>query len=245
MNSGTIYFMLREQLAKREVGKGEFRWRSEEISRMEGLSDAVFGFAITLLVVSLEVPKNFEELLDAMRGFFSFAITFVLLFQIWYYQYTYFRRYGLQDRTTILLNAALLFVVLFYVYPLKFLFSVLTSQLGLGAHALRFESSQTATLMLIYSAGFVAIFGIFFLLNLHAYRKRDELELSPAEAFDTRESMQSHLINVVVGVASAIFAALHMPSAAGFVYPLLGIFHTVHGITMGRARRRQFEMIEG
>lgn len=34
-----------------------FRWRGEGVSRIEGLRDTVFGFAITLLVVSLEVPK--------------------------------------------------------------------------------------------------------------------------------------------------------------------------------------------
>ena len=28
-----------------------------EVSRLEGFSDAVFGFALTLLVVSLEVPE--------------------------------------------------------------------------------------------------------------------------------------------------------------------------------------------
>lgn len=41
---------------------GDFRVRGKEVSRVEGLSDAVFGFAITLLVVSLEVPKTFALL---------------------------------------------------------------------------------------------------------------------------------------------------------------------------------------
>ena len=59
--------MLREQLLKKEIGSGAFRWRSHEITRIEGLSDAVFGFAITLLVVSLEVPKTFNELLARMQ----------------------------------------------------------------------------------------------------------------------------------------------------------------------------------
>ena len=104
--------MLREQLLKKEIGSGAFRWRSHEITRIEGLSDAVFGFAITLLVVSLEVPKTFSELLEAMRGFGAFAICFTLLFTVWYNQYKFFRRYGLRDTVTVVLNGALLFVVL-------------------------------------------------------------------------------------------------------------------------------------
>ena len=46
--------MIREKFVERSVGSSMgFRWRSHEISRIEGLSDAVFGFAVTLLVVSL------------------------------------------------------------------------------------------------------------------------------------------------------------------------------------------------
>ncbi|NIV14887.1 MAG: DUF1211 domain-containing protein [Aliifodinibius sp.] len=41
------------------VGDQEFRWRGGDVSRMEGFSDAVFAFALTLLVVSLQVPNSF------------------------------------------------------------------------------------------------------------------------------------------------------------------------------------------
>ena len=62
--------MIREKLIEKGVGDDlKFRWRSHEVSRTEGLSDAVFGFAITLLVVSLEVPKTYGELMQTMRGF--------------------------------------------------------------------------------------------------------------------------------------------------------------------------------
>jgi len=40
-----------------------FRWRGGEITRLEGFTDAVFAFAVTLLVVSLEVLHTFDELI--------------------------------------------------------------------------------------------------------------------------------------------------------------------------------------
>ena len=99
-----------------------------EVSRVEGFSDAVFAFAITLLVVSLEVPKTFHELMAVMRGFLSFAICFALLFQVWWRHFNFFRRYSLEDAATIALTGAVLFVVLFYVYPLKFVFKLVMDQ---------------------------------------------------------------------------------------------------------------------
>src|SRR5262245_4322528 len=118
--------MLREPLAARGVGIGNgFRLRGHEIQRIEGFSDAVLAFAMTLLVVSLEVPRTFSELLETMSGFVAFALAFALLLRIWFLQYQWFRRYGLEDGFVVTLNGALLFVVLFFVYPLKFLFGVL------------------------------------------------------------------------------------------------------------------------
>ncbi len=57
-----------------------------------------------------------------MIGAVPFACCFALLVWIWYEHNAFFRRYGLQDAYTILLNSVLLFVVLLYVYPLKFMF---------------------------------------------------------------------------------------------------------------------------
>ena len=88
--------------------------RRHDISRLEGFSDAVFAFVLTLLVVSLEVPRSYAKLIELVRGFPSFACCFALLVWIWHEHNMYFRRYGLQDGYTVFLNAVLLFVVMFW-----------------------------------------------------------------------------------------------------------------------------------
>ncbi|HEX6384557.1 MAG TPA: hypothetical protein VF177_07805 [Anaerolineae bacterium] len=61
--------MIRGLLSQKDtISPTGFQWRSREVSRLEGLSDAVMGFALTLLVVSLEVPQTFDDLLYTMRG---------------------------------------------------------------------------------------------------------------------------------------------------------------------------------
>lgn len=242
--------MIREKLIAKDVGRRDFRWRSHEISRIEGLSDAVFAFAVTLLVVSLEVPKTFTELSLAMRGFGAFAISFALLFFIWFNQYKYFRRYGLQDNFTIVLNAVLLFVVLFYVYPLKFLFSYLVNLFTGGHGEVRLlngnieamvEAGDMPRLMIIFGIGYVAIFVVFILLYWHAYRTRAQLELNELEVFDTRNSIQEAALNCSIGLLSILIAAFggnRYNNLAGPAYMLLAVIMTVNGALMGKRRRR-------
>jgi hypothetical protein len=233
---------LRPMLERRDHG---FRWRGREISRIEGLSDAVFAFAVTLLVVSLEAPKRFEELQRLMHGFVSFGICFVLLLMIWHAQYIYFRRYALDDKTSFLLNAALLFVVAFYVYPLKFLFTIFTNsitgyhELDAAGHAIvPMTGSDWRPLMEIYSAGFIALYVIFALLYRHAYRLRVELALSPMEVYETRGVVQENLLMIGIGVVALVLALLNLPAFSGMTYALIGPLQGWLGSVHGKGRRR-------
>src|ERR1700738_3350226 len=115
--------MIREPRATQSPDLAGFRLRGREVTRLESFSDAVFGFALTLVVVSLDVPKSFDDLVTTMRGFPAFALCFLFLALIWNGHYKYCRRYGLDDATSRFLTCVMLFLVLFYVYPLKFLFN--------------------------------------------------------------------------------------------------------------------------
>jgi hypothetical protein len=216
--------------------------RRHEIARVEAFSDAVFAFALTLLVVSLDVPKSYDELMKLMAGFVPFACSFALLIWIWYEHNLFFRRYGLQDAFVVAVNGALLFVVLFYVYPLKFLFNALFSSFipALRAEITAIAPEELARLFEIYGGGFVAIFLTFCLLYWHAYRRRDALGLTPLEVFDVKIALGSHLVSVSVGtlsVAVAMFAPNGHPELAGPTYFLMGPAHFGYHWAMARRRR--------
>lgn len=204
-----------------------FRHRGREVSRLEGFSDAVFGFALTLLVVSLEAPRTFAELSDALRGFVPFAICFALFLQIWLEHRAFFRRYALQDGWTVALNAVLLFLVLAYVYPLKFLFTLLGGAL-MGARPVTIAGepvithAQMHTLMYVYGGGFVAIATVFVLLHANALRQARALELTPLERHDTVTWVLSQGVLVAAGLLSMALVWTGRPAAGGFAYFVIG-----------------------
>ena len=233
---------LREARLKNEPQLIEgFRLRGGEVTRLESFSDAVFGFALTLLVVSLDVPKTFDDLFNTMRGFPAFAVCFVLLAMIWNSHYKFCRRYGLDDTTTRVITLIMLFLVLFYVYPLKFLFNFsLGNMLGEPATRLRVTFSQISALLTIYALGFVAVYGAFALLYLHAWRLRDEIQLSAVERFDTIHAIYRFLMVIGIGLLAAGLA--QFPGTAGWsglsyflLFPVLRAHRILH-----RKWRRRF-----
>ena len=211
-----------------------FRHRAREVSRIEAFSDIVFGFALTLIVVSLEVPKTFSQLIEAMRGFPAFALCFAILLWIWHAHYTFYRRYALHDEFTLFINSTLLFVVLFYVYPLKFIFSGMFEGRG-------YVPTDARLMFTIYGLGFASIFLLYALLYHHAFKKRDDLELNLVEQHDTITHVMMFGGNVAIGLASILIAQMapdRFIGFAGFIYFLIGVVSGTIGTMRGSQRRR-------
>jgi uncharacterized membrane protein len=213
--------------------------RHYEISRLEAFSDAAFAFALTLLVISLDVPRSYSDLITTMRGLPSFACCFALLVWIWYEHNLFFRRYGLQDGLTVLINGVLMFVVLFYVYPLKFMFDSLFSRFGAASGVVQMSLPQLARASAIYGFGFLVLFLMFALLYRHAYTKRELLGLTAQEAMDVKIFAGHHLVSAGVGLVSMAFALLApvtMSPLAPMMFGLMGPLHWLYAALAARRR---------
>ena len=217
--------------------------RRHEVSRLEAFSDAAFAFALTLLVVSLDVPKSYDGLMRTMRGFPSFACCFALLVWIWHEHNMFFRRYGLQDGWTVFVNGMLLFVTLFYVYPLKFMFDSMFAQMMPSAYPdlTRMTLVELSRASAIYGLGFFVLFGLFALLYRHAYKRRAELGLTPLEVFDVKMYAGHHIVSAIVGLV-AVTVAIGGPLALAPLSPtsfaLMGPLHWWFGTRVDKRRRK-------
>jgi uncharacterized membrane protein len=200
----------------------------DDTARLEGFSDAIFGFAATLLVVSLEVPRDFATLAASLRGFVAFGLSFAVLVGIWTVHRAFFKRYKIADLTIVSLNTALLFVVLFYVYPLKFIARSFVARF-IGAQYAGDMAPITLRdlqqMFAIYGAGWAAVFVFVGLMYFHVWRKRAALGLTDDDAQYARNYFGHYMVFAAVGVLSAITSLANVGVAfgvPGIMYGLMG-----------------------
>jgi uncharacterized membrane protein len=202
--------------------------RKNEITRVEAFSDGMIAFAATLLVVSMDAPRNFDELVTTLYGFIPFGISFIALFYIWVIHTILFRRYPLQDKASIFINGLLLFTVLFYVQPLRFLASSFVSLFSPRAGAAAVNSwEQLQDLFIVYGLGWILIFVLVAWLYQRAHATRDSLALTPVEAYDAITYSRHYLGFAAAGVLSILVALSGFGIGFGFpgmMYATIGLF---------------------
>ena len=215
--------MLRDHI-KAGPALQHFTLRGKGDSRLEALSDGVFALAIAMLLLSTSVPETFDELWRLFSDLVPFGICSVFIFWIWRSQVIFFQRYGLtEDQRVIRLSFALIMLILFYVYALKFLMNWLVSFFSGCFRSLFFDLPLRETvgylmgvvnfadmpkLMLIYGLGFMGVFALFALLYRYVLRHQDILQLSALERVETQHSAYQYLGMVVVGAVAVILAIL-------------------------------------
>lgn len=184
-------------------------------SRLQSISDGMFAFAATLLVVSLEVPESLADLEAMLSKLVSFAFSFFALILVWTTHYNYFRKINDIDYIIITLNFVLVFVLLLYVYPLKFL-----TNFSIGATE-KINIAEFSRLWIWYGAGFVVMF---FCLSL-MYRRQLNPKFNEVTKPDMLYASNHYLIISIVGIISILLAYLNVGirfGFPGFIYGLIG-----------------------
>ena len=211
---------MRETVAKHLDHDPEFEWRGQNVTRIENLSDIVFALALGMLLLTGTPPQTFSELITFLLGIIPVTAGFAILLLIWNQHFVFFRRYGLADNTVVFLNSALLLVVLFLAYPLRFIFDslfgfILASMTGdftsLLANEMDYRNSSIG--VGIFGGGYAVLFTIVSLLYSHALKKADMLGLDEDERILTKRSIWIQRSEVVVSMLVCV-CALFTPMGA-------------------------------
>jgi uncharacterized membrane protein len=182
--------------------------------RVAALSDGIFAFASTLMVVDIGTTIDIKQINTQLPLFISFGVAFFVMMMLWKVHYNFFQRTKYVDNWIIAANTLLLFTILFYLFPLKTLINSITQKIGM-------TQDNLAQLFILYGAGFVLVFIAYSFLYWRAYKK-DKYNSNPLML---KFYYNHFLIFVIVGFVSVLLSVFQIGMKfgfPGFVYAFLG-----------------------
>lgn len=188
-------------------------YRGASASRLDNLTDAVFGIAITLLIFNLIDANSFDDLLIFTKTLPAFIISISFILLIWNEHVRFSEIYTLGDTRVKILNTFFIALVIFYVYPLRFLTLMLTS-IFFDDITVGIRGEQVPSLMIYYGCVVVGLYVLLFLFYFRAFRLRESLELNSFEIFFTRSQMAKQIIMFAVPAVSIVLILILRPFSA-------------------------------
>ena len=199
---------MRNEILKNKNHDPRITYRGVNASRLDNLTDAVFGIAITLLIFNLTNPNSFADLLTFTKTLPAFMISISFIILIWNEHLDFSEVYTLNDTFLTVLNTVFIALVIFYVYPLRFVTLFLTNLFFNTDIEVNIQPYQVPYLMIYY--GFVA-FALYFILYLFYCRVnkiKKELNLTRFEEFYTSSQKMRLLIMFTVPIISIILTLI-------------------------------------
>ena len=195
------------------VGRGTMgnRW---DTGRTEAFSDGVFAFAITLLVLDIDVPESafshlWRGIADQWPSYLGYATSFLTVGGIWLVHHGIFRRVQYANRRVMTVNLLLLMAVAFLPFPTK-----------LVAEAIRNASAERAA-VIFYGASLLVISLLFSALWASVASDRSLLKPEVSEK-EVNAIARATTPNLGFYLAVIVLAFL-APKVAAFGYLLIAI----------------------
>lgn len=189
--------------------------RTLDKGRMEGFSDGVFGFAITLLVLDIAVhPPGgaLRQLVQAWPSYVAYLISFLTIGGAWLGHMAMTDRLAQVDALFLRLNLLLLLGVAFLPFPT-----------GLMADALH-KVADERVYVTVYGLTLLAIRLVAF--GLDVYARRQHL-YSPHGAGEELRTDRRKFLPIMVGYVIAIVIGLVFPRLAVALYFALALWLVV------------------
>ena len=184
-------------------------------NRMEGFSDGVFGFAMTLLVADLALhPPGtpLQQVLHAWPAYLAYLTSFLTIGGAWLAHNALTEQLARIDQLFLRLNLLVLLAVVFLPFPTR-----------LVAEALA-NTSRERVYVTMYGLTLLAIRLLGSLLDAYA---RYEHLYSQAGEGEELQSTQRKFLPAVIGYVIAIIIGLLLPVVAAALYAGLAVYLVV------------------
>ncbi len=198
---------MRQGINKNRQQDPRINYRGTNPSRLDNLTDAVFGIAITLLIFNLSNPNSFSDLLTFTKTLPAFLISISFIVLIWREHLQFSEIYTLHEGRLTVLNTIFIALIIFYVYPLRFLTLFLTNFFFQTDIHISIQNDQVPYLMIYYGFIAFALYFVLFLFYHRAYAISKELALNSYEQFYTKAHKQRLAIMFAVPVLSILLTA--------------------------------------
>jgi uncharacterized membrane protein len=193
---------------------------------MEGFSDGVFGFAITLLVLDLALHppgSALEQVLRAWPSYLAYLTSFLTIGGAWLAHTGLTDQLARTDPVLLRLNLLFLLTVTFLPFPTRLIAEALHNTSGERV----FVTMYGLTLLTIRLLG----------AALDAYARGEHL-YSPQQADDELHRSRRKLLPVILGYVIAIGLGLALPILAMAVYLGLAVYLVVPFRAVAQLLRR-------
>lgn len=191
-------------------------------NRLMALSDGIFAFASTLMVIDIGTSINLNEIDTQLPLFISFGVAFFVMIILWKVHYNFFQRTTYIDNWIITFNTVLLFTILFYLFPLK-------SLVNSSINKISVTPENLAYLFILYGIGFVLIFTMVVLLYWRAYKK-DCKAMNPLQLKFYAIHFSIFIIAGLISILLAVFKIGLVYGVPGFAYAILGPLCYINGV---------------